>query len=1093
MFANLRRALGLIHVRETGNQISLSGIPGNVIQTAFYDIWNTNKLAENVFTHLGNSDASFNRFFAPDIVYMLEQMAYGSKHYRKNIRAIKKIIAGLYEHTWLKDTIEKKPDILHFGHLNELNVTLSDYQLKFMSIYNEMVPRYLLKGYLLGADPGTGKAQPLHAAIKVPGGWSTMGQMEIGTKVITPKGTTTTVTGVHPQGEVDMYRIRFRDGREVEACGDHLWKVHLHNEAKTGYWKILSTKEIIATQSYRDRRAYVPLIEAEDSAPLDLPIDPYVFGVILGDGCISHTKAITITHPDEHIKERVRARLPKDMRIGDKNCDLSYSLVGINGKGHNGYNSLVEKLCDFGLMGSKSFNKFIPEIYLHGSKQQRLDLLNGLLDTDGTADKSGSSSFCSASMDLARSVQYLVRSLGGMANITEKQTYYTYKGEKKPGLPAYQVNIRHKYPEELFTLPKKKERVSNTNQYAETLMLGIFSIEYIGKQEAQCISVADEDHLYVTTDFTVTHNTLMGLGLSLALEADIVVCVCPKNAVHRVWEGEIKARFKHPQKTWNSIDDGPVEHDTKYFICHFNALGRLITLLQQHHGHRVVILLDESHNLNEEESLQSQLFVRLCEITHTQHVIWSSGTPVKAVGREATPLFRTIDPFFDDDAQRRFKAIYGKSASRANDVLRARMGRVHYHVSASQVLEFTTVYKDVDVVLNNGMDYTLKAIRLDMVKYMKDRVAHYQSNMRHYVGLYEDALTIFEKTLTTREQHKDFDQYKRYVKMIRKHFDPKNMKDEAKFVNHYEKKVIIPALPSKELRDSFKDTRSIVKYYLLKVQGEALGRVLGRARAQVHVDMVLHGQWFVHEDGKRNPITLEEIIDYAEKKTLVFTSFIEAVDAVAEYTKQRGYSPLKVYGDTNSELPAIVSKFEKDEDANPLAATYLSLSTAVPLTMANNSVALNVPFRDYQYTQMVARTNRRGQDCQPYVWNVKLDTGDEPNISTRSHDILNWSRQQVGEILGTGLPEGVSVEGYDTSLEPLTQSNLKDPVTQDRIETTDNGFSLSGEWMGGYFTTPLNDDFSMEDFAEMMDYEDTWDRTRRPEPDQPYTTSWTNW
>lgn len=1051
MFSNLRRALGLIQVRESGNLISLSGIPGDVVQTAMYDIWNTHKIADNVFSHLGNSDASFNRFFAPDVLYMLEQIAY-EKKYKKNVRAIKKIIQGLYEHTWLKETLVTKPDILNYNHLNELNITFSDYQLKFMAIYNELVPKYLLKGYLLGADPGTGKALEISTPIKTPGGWSTMGEMEVGMEVVTPRGTTTTVTGVYPQGEIDVYEVAFADGRKIVACGDHLWKVHLHNEAKTGYWKTLSTKEIMATNSFQTGRSYVPLIEAEDGPDLDLPIDPYILGVILGDGCISN-KSIAITHPDEYIKEKVRQRLPESMKIGNMSNPISYSLVGIDGLG---YNSIVRKLRKLGLMGTLSFTKFIPDCYLYGSKQQRLDLLNGLLDTDGTTDKSGSSSFLSTSMDLARSVQYLVRSLGGMASITEKVKYYSYQGEKKQGRLAYQVNIRHKYPEELFTLPKKKERVSNDNQYAETLMLRITNITYAGKREAQCISVADEERLYVAGDFITTHNTLMGLGLSLALEASTVICVSPKNAVHRVWEAEIKTRFKRPQVTWNSIDMPEVKQNTKYWIVHFSALDKLIAILAHRSlGHRVVILLDESHNLNEEESLQSQRFIELCRMTHCEHVIWSSGTPVKAVGREATPLFRSIDPFFDDDAQRRFKAIYGKTASRANDILRARMGRVHYHVSASQVLEFNTIYKDVVVKLKNGQDYTLKAIREDMVKYMKERAAHYKSNMRVYERQYEDALEIHRKTLTTREQEKDFDTYKKYIKLIRKGFDPKNQKEEAKFVNHYEKQKIIPSLPSKELKDTFKNTRSIVKYYLLKVQGEALGRVLGKARAQVHVDMVLHGEWYTKHDGKLEKITIEEIIDYAEKKTLVFTSFVEAVDAVAEYTKQRGYKPLVVYGETNSELPAIVGKFEKDEDANPLAATYLSLSTAVPLTMANNSIALNVPFRDYQYTQMVARSNRRGQDTQPYVWNVTLDTGEEPNISTRSHDILNWSRQQVSEILGKDVPVGTGIEAHHIDTAGFVE--MVPPFYLDEAE--------SGT-------------FSLEDFADMEGYNDDWDGPR---------------
>jgi hypothetical protein len=147
------------------------------------------------------------------------------------------------------------------------------------------------------------------------------------------------------------------------------------------------------------------------------------------------------------------------------------------------------------------FFNFIPAQYLLASKQQRLDLLQGLLDTDGTVNtlESGCSiSYSTDSERLAKDVQQLVWSLGGIASISAKQTSFT-------------VNIRYKKPSELFRLPKKKERTNDNNQYAANLKLRVKSVVPTKVEHSQCISIAHPDKLFVTTNYIVTHNTFCSL------------------------------------------------------------------------------------------------------------------------------------------------------------------------------------------------------------------------------------------------------------------------------------------------------------------------------------------------------------------------------------------------------------------------------------------------------------------------------------------------------------------------------------------------------------------------------------------------------
>jgi hypothetical protein len=713
MFASLRRLVGLIAVRESGDMITISGLPGDTVQQSIYDIWNTRKIADNVFTHLGNSEVSFNRFFAVDVAYIFQRIV-DERRKGHNIRALKRTLDLLFIDTWLKSTVAKHPDILNYSHLNELNVTMMPHQMDYFKIYNELVPKYQLKGYLLGADPGTGK-------------------------------------------------------------------------------------------------------------------------------------------------------------------------------------------------------------------------------------------------------------------------------------------------------------------------------------------------------------TLMCIGLSLCLGADLMICIVPKNAVHRVWADTFKDRFKQPPKYWTSLDGDEPAADVKYLICHFDALPKLLEILRHRHANKVVIALDESHGLNEEESLRAQTFIEICRTTRSQNIIWSSGTPIKAIGREATPLFSTIDPFFDEDAKHRFQAIYGKSSSTANDVLNHRMGKVHFHVSKRDVVNNEVHTHTVKVKMANGQDYTLAAIKEEMVKFVKERVDHYKKNMRTYEAMYEDTLKHFEKTLpengilTNNDAWKNFKKYRQYIKEIRKGFDPRSMREMSAFCNEYEKKVIMPTLP-KEMRDNFKSLRSVIKYFMLKVQGEALGQVLGQARIRCHEDM-LKGEWFVENGDELKPITIGQIIDQAIKKTILFTSYVPVVDSADAFLRKEGYTPILVYGKTNNDLAAHVGTFERSPDVNPLIATFASLSTAVPLVMANNTIMLNVPFRSYEYQQACARTDRNGQDEPVHFWNVKLDTGDEPNISTRSHDIMAWSKAQVEEILGQGpLGAQAALEGH--SIDP------EHPV-----------------WYGS--------DMTLEEFAEMEEYEA--DFSGRAQEDAPTKPSWSFW
>ena len=141
-----------------------------------------------------------------------------------------------------------------------------------------------------------------------------------------------------------------------------------------------------------------------------------------------------------------------------------------------------------------------------------------MLDTDGHVGKNGGVSFSSVSEQLAKDVSYLIRSIGGIAKICKRIPVYTYNGVKKSGQMAYTVHIRYHSPKDLLSLDRKRNRISDNYQYSNTLKLQIKSIEFFSKEECQCIRVDNPNHLYITDDFVITHNTICTAVLSSLVE-----------------------------------------------------------------------------------------------------------------------------------------------------------------------------------------------------------------------------------------------------------------------------------------------------------------------------------------------------------------------------------------------------------------------------------------------------------------------------------------------------------------------------------------------------------------------------------------------
>ena len=527
-----------------------------------------------------------------------------------------------------------------------------------------------------------------------------------------------------------------------------------------------------------------------------------------------------------------------------------------------------------------------------------------------------------------------------------------------------------------------------------------------------------------------TGKTLSGLMLGETLGSDKIIVACPKAAVYEVWVKTLDTRFKETPTYWVSAANKPFDSNCKYYIVHYEDIKHFSEMIKSIKMKNPLIILDESHNMNEVTSARTNLFTDLCSRINCNHVLWMSGTPIKAMGYEMIPMLRTIDQYFNKDVEERFKRIFGKSADRAKDILANRLGTMMFKVDKDDVRADKPIYYSKKVAIPDGAKYTLATIRKEMIAFITERTVYYKKEYPKYKAIYDKALAIHAGTLKSTSDKSNFDKYTDYITTIQRSSDLSLVKEEIMYCKNYESTNITPTLPQ-PMRNDFKNTCSVMKYVHLKIQGEALGRILGKKRAECHAAMIPHAE-------------LEVIINDADKKTLVFTSYVEVLKAAEDYLKKKGFKPITVFQETNNNLPAIVKVLENDSTVNPCIATYKSLSTAVPMIMCNTAIMVDSPYRDYIYNQAVSRLDRIGQDCQVYVYNLQLDTGDEPNISTRNIDILKWSREQVAAIMGVPADSVVEI-----ALESLADSETVDYTDFSIAEFSNDrsGLPHSSQWI----------------------------------------------
>lgn len=388
-------------------------------------------------------------------------------------------------------------------------------------------------GLIIGPS-SFGKVQPNDAKIVTPDGFKNMGEIKVGDKVIGRDGKEHNVIGVFPHKNWQFYRVTFSDGVSCECGKEHLWAVNsLYQRSGKKYisglskhrddkyyapdnsFKVLSLDEIMkkgVLKGKNQRHNFkIPMCNPVNFSEKPIELDPYLLGVFIGDGCFKRCE-ISIGTKDIDEFEKNLHRFKHSTSFHKRN-DNGYCLYTLR------FGKETQRCLDNIYGGDSTIynsgNKYIPLNYLFNSLENRILLLNGLMDTDGTCQKNGCCCYNTKSRQLAEDIKTLVLSLGGFAKIREKKAgYFNKKLNKQVDCGIhYEVTITLCDPSiPIFKLKRKQERV-----HYRALRKGerfIHSVEPSRVCDGQCIKVDADDELYLTDDFIVTHNTSMTTGFA---------------------------------------------------------------------------------------------------------------------------------------------------------------------------------------------------------------------------------------------------------------------------------------------------------------------------------------------------------------------------------------------------------------------------------------------------------------------------------------------------------------------------------------------------------------------------------------------------
>lgn len=369
--------------------------------------------------------------------------------------------------------------------------------------------------YMIAGESNGGKALKLSTPVLLSNGtWTTIGDIKLGDSVWGDDGKPTNVIS---KSEIftdhKCYRITLDDKTVLHADADHRWKVfkyccHKPNNREM----VLKTSDMIDSFKHVNPDGYprynyrIPMQKAIEYPEIELPIDPYLLGIWLGDGCATGTSITLFDEDFPYIESRIKART--GFFLTGQRCSSNHGITChiVKEKKRGKKNPFLSALKKLNLLG----NKHIPREYLCSSIEQRQELLKGLMDTDGYCAKDGLCEFVQKeSSKIHEGFGELLSSLGIKWSSHKKDARCNRKI-----FPAIRYNFVVSKDNSCFSLERKMKNLREKLENRSFLYKTIVNIEEIPSEPMQCIGVSNKSHCFLVGEkLTVTHNTSLTLSL----------------------------------------------------------------------------------------------------------------------------------------------------------------------------------------------------------------------------------------------------------------------------------------------------------------------------------------------------------------------------------------------------------------------------------------------------------------------------------------------------------------------------------------------------------------------------------------------------
>ena len=505
--------------------------------------------------------------------------------------------------------------------------------------------------------------------------------------------------------------------------------------------------------------------------------------------------------------------------------------------------------------------------------------------------------------------------------------------------------------------------------------------------------------------------TLTSLALSLHLNVDQVIIICPNSVKNTTWSDEIVTKFdsyvKDPQKALEDIyvynDPTRVYNkakDPKYIITNNESISKILGLINK--NKKTLIIVDECQNYRYVDTKRcTDIMTLINSIKGELDVLPMSGTPIKGSPNELTPTIMMIDKMFDLKTAQIFNKSFNINNNLASEIVKNRFNSIIYRRTKETEKETLQLpekhFLEEEMIVSYPDRYTLRTcfgeieeLQNKYYEELYDSLGDIPKRFEWFVNRYCDK-RIPKETI---------EKYIRYIrtKIIKRKTDTTvNEYTVEEFVMFCENYVEPNIKNPKELKEFVYYKKCYVRI-TARSRGLAIGQILPKRRAEMFIDMI-----------NNNEEKIYNIILSAEKKTALFSACKPVIKRLEEFCDKYKIKYVTITGDNPKERPALIKQFQEDEKTEVLIGTNSTMGVGITITCANTEIIFGQPWRGADLNQLSDRIHRIGQDAECFIYTTHY-TSEDKNLSDRYNDIINWSntmtKSYVEDITNVDIDEG---------------------------------------------------------------------------------------